>query len=406
MKKILNLKKNLKMSETKLSIEIKKLLIENKCELKTDVTTFTTKNSKITYICMCGIEKTQIYKDYVRRECRTCREKKIRDEEFKENEINDIVNDTGEIWRRIKGGWLSSFGRCKNVDNKLLTLCMDKYRYNVGGKQEYVSRLLSKTFKIKDYEKIDGNQNFIVRFKDWYEPKSKDSIEYDKTINNFRLDNLYIGTKTEMGQENGLKSRKSQTFKDKLHIDIESYNICDKLTLSFLPNHIICKDGNIYNGSRFLTGSKSEKYLKICIDEKSYPIHRLVCMAFHPISGKYLYEDYDDLQVNHINGKVDENGLLSNHTDNLEWMNASQNMMHSYEKSLNKKQRAVLQYDKTSSILIGEYRSIAEASRKTGEQEHQIREISKGKNNSKANFLWKFKDESKTEEYSKKYSHK
>jgi hypothetical protein len=394
------------MEETQLSVDIKKLLIENKCELKTDVTFFTTKSSKITYICSCGIERTQMYKDYIRRDCRTCREKKFKDNDFKEGEIDDIKEESGEIWRRVKGGWLSSFGRCKNVENKLLTLCMDKYRYNIGGKQEYVSRLLSKTFKIKDYQKIEGNQNFIVRFKDWYEPKSKEPEEYDKTINNFRVDNLYIGTKTEIGQENGLKSRQSEIFKDKFNIDIDSYNVSDKVILSFLPNHIICKDGNIYNGSRFLTGSKSEKYLKICTNEKSYPIHRLVCMAFHPIPGKSSYEDYEDLQVNHINGEVDENGLLSNNADNLEWINSSGNMMHSYEQSLNKKQRAVLQYDKTSSILISEYRSIAEASRKTGEQEHQIREIAKGKNNSKANFLWKFKDESKTEEYSKKYSHK
>ena len=124
-----------------------------------------------------------MYKDYIRRDCRTCREQKSKDKDFKEGEIDDIKEESGEIWRRVKGGWLSSFGRCKNVENKLLTLCMDKYRYNIGGKQEYVSRLLSKTFKIKDYQKIEGNQNFIVRFKDWYEPKSKESEEYDKTIN-------------------------------------------------------------------------------------------------------------------------------------------------------------------------------------------------------------------------------
>jgi hypothetical protein len=106
----LNLEKfKTKMEETKLSIEIKKFLIENKCELKTDVTFFTTKNSKITYICACGIEKTQMYKDYVRRECRTCREKKADDNDFKEDTIDDIIEESGEIWRRIKGGWLSSF---------------------------------------------------------------------------------------------------------------------------------------------------------------------------------------------------------------------------------------------------------------------------------------------------------
>jgi hypothetical protein len=59
---------------------------------------------------------------------------------------------------------------------------------------------------------------------------------------------------------------------------------------------------------------------------------------FHPISEKTKYEDYDDLQVNHINGETDENGLLSNHSDNLEWTSSSENMMHSYKQSLNKKQ--------------------------------------------------------------------
>jgi len=289
-----------------------------------------------------------------------------------------------------------------------LTLCMDKYRYNIGGNQEYISRLVAKSFKIKDYEQIEGNQTYIVRFKGWYEPKNKTEEEYKKVIENFKVDNLYIGTKIELGKENGLKSRKSDNFHEKLRMDINHYKEDEKIIINYLPNHIICKDGNIYNGVRFLTGSKNsnDKYLKICLIEKYYYLHRLVCIAFHPIDGKTKYEDYDDLQVNHINGDVNEDGLLSNHADNLEWMNASQNMMHSYENNLNKKQRSVLQFNKETKVLIKEYRSIAEASRETGEKEHQIREIAKCKNNSKANFLWKYKDEEKTEEYSKKYSRK
>jgi hypothetical protein len=81
-------------------------------------------------------------------------------------------------------------------------------------------------------------------------------------------------------------------------------------------------------------------------------------------------------------------------------------MFHSYEQSLNKKQRSILQFEKETKVLIKEHRSIAEASRESGEKEHQIREIAKGKTNSKASFLWKYKDEEKTEEYSKKYSRK
>ena len=389
---------------TEVELEIKNQLLKNNCQLKI----FTKKSENITYICACGLEKKQMYADYIRRKCRTCTEKRIRDDDFKEGYENDIIEESCEIWRRIKGGWISSFGYCKNVENKLLTLCMDKYRYNIGGKQEYVSRLIAKSFKIKDYEKIEGNQSNIVRFKEWYEPKDKSEEEYKKVIKNFKVDNLYIGTKIELGYESCLKSKKSENFQEKLKMDIHHYKEDEKVILEFLPNHSMCKDGNIYNGTRFLTGSKSndDKYLKICLIEKTYSLHRLVCIAFHPIPGKTKYEDYDDLQVNHINGEVDKDGLLSNHADNLEWMNASQNMMHSYENSLNKKQRSILQFNKETKVLIKEFRSVVEASRETGEKEHQIREISKGKNNSKANFLWKYKDESKSEEFSKKYSKK
>ena len=389
--------------ETEVGLEIKNQLLKNNCELKT----FIKKSENMIYICACGIEKKQLYKDYIRRNCRTCNEKRIKDEDFKEGYENDIIEESGEMWKRIKGGWVSSFGKCKNLENKILTLCMDKYRYNIGGKQEYASRLVAKSFKIKDYEKIEGNQLYIVRFKEWYEPKDK-TKEYKKVIENFKVDNLYIGTKIELGKENGFKSEKSSIFLEKLKMDINHYKEDEKAILDFLPNYIICKDGNMYNGVRFLTGSKNnnDKYLKICLTEKTYPLHRLVCIAFHPINGKTKYDDYNDLQVNHINGDVDKDGLLSNHADNLEWMNASQNMMHSYENNLNKKQRSILQFDKETKVFIKEYRSIAEASRKTEEKEHQIREIAKGKNNSKANFLWKYKDESKTEEYSKKYSKK
>ena len=56
--------------------------------------------------------------------------------------------------------------------------------------------------------------------------------------------------------------------------------------------------------------------------------------------------------------------------------------------------------------FIAEYKSISQASKETGEPEHRIREISKGKKNSKAQFKWKFKNTEETGEYSKKYSDK
>jgi hypothetical protein len=80
-------------------------------------------------------------------------------------------------------------------------------------------------------------------------------------------------------------------------------------------------------------------------------------------------------------------------------------MCHSYVNNLNNKVRNVLQYS-LDNVFITEYPSIAEASRKTEEPEHRIRTIAQGKTNSNAKFIWKFKNEEESEEYSRKYSKK
>lgn len=197
--------------ETSLSLEIKELLIKNKSVLKTDTTLFKSKNESILYICACGKEKTQIIKDYVRRNCRTCKDLKIKDEDFKETDEEKVDQKSGEIWKRIKGGWVSSFGNCKNIDEKPLTLCMSKYRYNIGGKQEYVSRLVAKTFRIEGYEKLEGNQSYIVRFHSWHDGTEN----YQKTIDNFRVSNLRIGSKEEYENTKKEEKEKDETKNEK-----------------------------------------------------------------------------------------------------------------------------------------------------------------------------------------------
>ena len=134
------------------------------------------------------------------------------------------------------------------------------------------------------------------------------------------------------------------------------------------------------------------------ISGKNYKVHRVICYAFNPIEDKTKLKDYDDLQVNHKDGNT-----KNNNADNLEWVSKSENMYHSYSQNLNKKVRNVLQYS-LSGEFIKEYKSIAQASRETGEPEHRIREISNGKKNSVAKFSWKFKNEEESEEYRKKYS--
>ena len=74
--------------------------------------------------------------------------------------------------------------------------------------------------------------------------------------------------------------------------------------------------------------------MKICFENNMiYALHRLVCMAFHPIEGKYCYNDYNDLQVNHLDPNT---GKTDNRACNLRWETQSENMKHAYDTGLNK----------------------------------------------------------------------
>jgi hypothetical protein len=304
----------------------------------------------------------------------------------------------------IVGGFISDKGKCINSHGKLLTPD-EKGRYFTNGKLQYASILMAKAFKIENSDKLEGSKcSYIVR-----------SL---KNENIPCLEDIRVGTRAEVGEENGVKSRNSDNFREKL-----SMNIIDKMDkyeyrkIKELPDHIIFSDGNIWNnarvqgGMRFLTFSVSKKellskpYYRLCLAEKHYFVHKLICMAFHPIEGKEYYDDYKDLQVNHKDGNT-----LNNHSDNLEWVTKSENMKHAYEQGLNKKVRNVLQYENNNGVygnFLREFISVAEASRETGIQEHEIRcSCKKQGGYTVKKYLWKYKNEEETEKYELKYTSK
>ena len=351
-------------------------------EIKDCVLTYYVKKSeKLKYICKCGIEKEKLYKDFMKnKQCRTCTDKKLKEIPIE----NEYTDENGEIWKAIKGGWISDKGNCKNTLNKTLVLCKSKYRYHIDGKNQYASRLVAQAFKIENYNKLD-DADYIV-------------THIDNNQSNNYVNNLKIITKKEANKNNGTKSRQSDNFKEKINWTEKRFNDIETKIITELPKHKLYTNGEIWNGNRFLTFSKSDNYFTLCTLNKTYKVHRLICYAFNPIEGKTQLSDYDDLQVNHKDGNT-----LNNNAENLEWVSNSKNMYHSYTEKLNKKVRGVLQFT-LDGDYIKEYISIAEASRQSGEPEHRIREIAKGKTNSKAEYSWKFKNEGETEEYSIKFS--
>jgi len=389
------------MSYSSLQKELLNHFEENKYILITPINEIKS-NNIVEYTCKCGNKKNKFFKDIKKRGCRDCNNLKLKEiptdfsvipEEFK-----------NEKWAPIIGGFISDKGKCINSHGKLLTPD-ERGRYFTNGKLQYASILMAKAFNLENVDKLEGSKSsYIVR------TLTNESIT--------SLDNIRIGTRSEVGSENGKKSHQSDNFKEKENMSI-GYKLrtCENKIVKELPNHIIFKDGNIWNdlnvlgGNRFLAFSLSKKdhlsktYYNLCAKNKTYKVHKLVCMAFHPIEGKEMYDDYKDLQANHKDGNT-----LNNNADNLEWVTKSENMKHAYESGLNNKVRNVIQYhndDGKEGEFISEYISVAEASRQTSIPEHEIRASCKKQGGyTYKKYIWKYKNESETVKYELKYSSK
>jgi hypothetical protein len=415
--------------------EIYQLFTEKNFTVKSDIKYYTPKSDNIEYECnYCKTQFNQRLKDFIRRGakngCSGClpyqvkRESQVSikdfcimedlidvsdyDEEIVEIVMEiiqpDIINDiTGEKWKRIPGGWISTFGNIQSISstdvlnskNNLTIYSGDKVKVN---KEKHgIKRLIAICFKIPDYEKVlDENQ------------RKYNIHNIDGNTTNNKIENLKIITATENAKIKDRKPFTTNNYFENLELDFD--NMIKKVIhkkLDILPNHIIFKNGKIYSEKlqRFLGGSNLDSgYIRIQFSkDSSYLVHRLICFAFNPKPGKNNYEDYNDLQVNHKNLKTTDNNA-----DNLEWVTPSENMNHSYKNGNDNKSRGILQYDKETDELLGEYKSIAEAARQTGDTESQIRTSAKGNGKfvGPAQYYWKHKNPENTPEYTIKYSSK
>jgi hypothetical protein len=362
--------------------EIKQIFEKRGCKL----ITFVNRTIPIEYECKCGTKKKKTLRDFKRRGCRECNSKK---NNYEKKEYT--ILETGEIWKPIKGGWISSFGNCKNDDNIFLKLCKSKGRFYIDGKNQYASRLVASAFKIEGYEKLD-TQSYCAS-------------HIDGDIFNNKLDNIRIISKVEIGEKNGLKSRQSDSFNEKMSWPVNYFDHLAYKKITEFPEYKIYSNGEIWNeeAGRFLTFSQTEGYLNISRKDGTQKVHRIVCFAFNPLPGKYFLKEYDSLQVNHIN-----KNKMDNRKDNLEWVSQSENQLHRYrnasiiqdekkeEKGENEVKKIkeanhkyVVQLDKNNNY-IAHYPSIKEASEKSGEPEHRISTLSRGKKNSNAKYNWEF----------------
>lgn len=112
----------------------------------------------IEYRCICGKIRVQRLEQFKKQRCRHC----SYIAESSCPAIDDVIELSGEVWRRICGGWISSWGNAKNIHGKCLTLCHTKIRYRINGRHEYASRLVASAFQILGWEQL-SNQKYVEK---------------------------------------------------------------------------------------------------------------------------------------------------------------------------------------------------------------------------------------------------
>lgn len=109
-------------------------------------------------------------------------------------------------------------------------------------------------------------------------------------------------------------------------------------------NYSISNLGNIRNDKtrRILKPYKKQNgYLQIQLGRKQVPkyIHRLMAITF-------LEKEKDKIQVDHINGKKDDNRL-----ENIRWVSVSENCYaYGYEERIKNKQKKIIAINKNGEV--------------------------------------------------------
>jgi hypothetical protein len=375
-----------------------------------DISSYSNKKKSLSHIRECGHLSNRCFQDIEsdidKNTCQECKSMKLK---MKADTLPSFLpNDIeGEEWRALEGGFISNRGRAYSSIGTPLQLD-ERGRYKIGtNKAQYAKIIMAQVFDIKDIELTEGGQHSQFVVSTTLRGDLRSNMSNSGELN---IEEIKVNSRSIISSENGKKSRKSAKFQEKMDMDLARHIEQFKYVrdLPEFPTYLIFEDGNIYNSkrgtgsNRFLTFSESKNenskiYQHICRKKITYKVHRIMCYAFHPIEGKTCLKDYDDLEVNHKDANT-----LNNHKDNLEWDTREEQMKHAYEEGHHSKSCEVIQCTKniegTEGLEIARFKSIAEASRKTGIKEHVIRT-----NTKKGEFFWKYADPQKKQENSLKY---
>jgi Fe-S cluster biogenesis protein NfuA len=355
---------NVKNRINKLHQEINNYMNELGGKLVTNINEINTIDDTFTYICKCCISYNRTLKNLKEREkeqrCNTC----IQIAKKNSNQDN-FINEDGEEFRKNEICFVSSKGRILSFDKKTFHTIRQKDSLVKINNINYNAKiLLAKTFKIKYYEFLKDSDYFV---------STKDRSR------NFSSDNLYVwSNKSELwvnlpdSKEFYEKTKTRRIANINLFIKSDENNVESK----DFRGRLFYKNGTFkMRRNLFSKGAENRNgYLQTNFNGKTYKVHKVICFLFNPIEGKSNYEDYDNLDVNHINGDKQDN-----RAENLEWLNRKDHRNFGIKNEESEQFRPVLQYiknvDGTKGDFIKRHPTIKEAKKGTGHSTDFIKKL-------------------------------
>jgi hypothetical protein len=301
------------------------------------------------------------------------------------NKITDFIpKDTeDEKWAKYYDRWISSKGvvllENGNPAKFNISNGFPRFFSNYLNNSLSLIRSMAIAFKINNYQLLEDKNNLNV-----YEVAYKDLNK-----NNLTIDNLIIVHKNENEKRLHKSHFHNQRVKEAHEInELDFKNKYELKTLQQFPNYnfysngMIFKNGINQSGGISIDGYISGSFILNTGHNKKFKHHRLICLAFNPIEGKSLYNDYDDLQVNHIDGNKQNNSA-----NNLEWCSQSQNQNHAINNLKNNRCKGVAAYNQENGELIQNFISIAQAARWLFEKNYGIFDLDENLNIEEKNKL-------------------
>ena len=290
-----------------------------------------------------------------------------------DEEVKDISLDDKE-WKQTEYPlyYVHPSGKIKR-NNKMLVITDNNAPIRFEGKAYYKSftQLLAKTFKLKNYEKID-DKGWIVKIID-------DTLTNKYNITNLKVMTISMSNKISINKKpRTVDIPVDENKKKKNELD---NNINIKSIKLYNDRYILYSSGELwseYKQGFMAIGTDSHGYKRLYIEYNGKRInirlHRLLCEHFiYPdfkVDG--IKKPFDKYEIDHI-----DRDKLNNNIFNLRVVTRTENNENRDKKNLSN--GTIYQYNRKDGKFINEYESANKASKSTGIKQPSISNMINGK---------------------------